>query len=383
MKRKKGCISKRWMRTGSIVLLVSLIMGSVAGCGAKGESTSSMAASTQMAVADTADSVPADYAQEAMSEYGVEESVEYDSNAVDDSGTGGDITSESASVEVGQGEDRKLIKTESLEVETKEFDTFIDTMTKKVEELGGYIEHSDISGNSAAYNVNRYAYYTIRIPADKLAAFVTVVEENGSVTSKSENVDDVTLNYVDTESRIKSLKKEQETLMSMLEKAETIDDIIAIQSRLTDVRYQLESYESQLRTYDNQIDYSTVNMGVNEVERESKTEDRSFGSRLKEKLSSNLYGIKTGAVEFTLWFLSSLPSILIFLAVAVILILIIKKIIKTIIKKKNQKAENPYHSTLESKPDSKTNVDTKTQPASDTNTDNNEDTELKEDTKQM
>ena len=69
------------------------------------------------------------------------------------------------------------------------------------------------------------------------------------------------------QSHKKALLAEQESLLSMMEQAESIEDIIAINEQLTDVRYQIESMESQLRTYDNQVDYSTVNLYIDEVER--------------------------------------------------------------------------------------------------------------------
>ena len=68
----------------------------------------------------------------------------------------------------------------------------------------------------------------------------------------------MTLQYVDLESHKKALTTEQDRLIELMEQAETVEDIITIEGRLSEVRYQLESMESQLRTYDNKIDYSTV-----------------------------------------------------------------------------------------------------------------------------
>ena len=81
------------------------------------------------------------------------------------------------------------------------------------------------------------------------------------------------MNYVDVESHITALKTEQESLLKMLEQADTIETILAIQNQLTQVRYQLESYESQKRTYDNDLNYSAVYVYVQEVERESRSTD--------------------------------------------------------------------------------------------------------------
>lgn len=149
---------------------------------------------------------------------------------------------------------RKLIRNVTLSVETDAFDQMMKTLTDKVGELGGYVEQSDISGNSLNYQnelVPRYASLTVRVPIDRLDGFVSTVEANGNITNKSENTQDVTLQYSDLESRKKSLSVEQERIWALLEKADTLEAVIALEERLSEIRYQLESMESQLRLYDN------------------------------------------------------------------------------------------------------------------------------------
>lgn len=145
---------------------------------------------------------------------------------------------------------RKLIRTVSLSLQTKEFDSVLNSLKTKTTELGGYVENSSISGNSYSYTTTRYASYTIRIPADKLTEFVDIVGELGNVTQENESVEDVTLQYVDVESHKKALETEQARLMELLSTAENMEDLLAIESKLSDIRYEIESYESQLRLLD-------------------------------------------------------------------------------------------------------------------------------------
>ena len=225
---------------------------------------------------------------------------------------------------------QKLIKTVSLSMETKEFDPLLENIRSKVEELGGYIESSEISGSSY-YSVqeNRYAWLTLRIPADKLEGFVTVVSELGNVTSKNESVEDITLQYVDVEGRKQALETEQARLLELLERAETMEDIIAIESRLSEVRYELQSYGSTLRTYDNQVNYSTVSIRISEVERVTPViEKRTFLEEIQYRLSDNLYDIGQGIRNFVIWFISSLPYLIIWAAVIAVLVLVARKIIR-------------------------------------------------------
>ncbi len=162
---------------------------------------------------------------------------------------------------------RKLIKNITMNVETKNFDSFINNLVESTEKNGWYIEKSEARGNSYNSLENRFATYVIRIPVDKLESFKGTIKNNGNILSSSEEIEDITMSYIDTESRISALKTEQESLLKLLEKAESLKDVFEIQSRLTEVRYELESFERQLRSYDNLVDYSTINLYIEEVER--------------------------------------------------------------------------------------------------------------------
>lgn len=237
---------------------------------------------------------------------------------------------------------RKLVKYQYLTMETKEFDNLNSWIQEHVKSAGGYIENSSVSGTSASSISTRNASYVIRIPADIMDTFITELQGEGTVTYRSENVEDVTLNYMDTESHITALKTEQETLLNMLSQSSDLETLLAIQDRLTDIRYQLENYESQLRLYDNDIEYSTITLDIREVDRETAVEGGSFGSQLKERLSSNFYSLGKGLQSFALWFLGALPFWLLLGALAVITIVIIK-----LIRKKRTKTTNNRTKAIE------------------------------------
>lgn len=234
---------------------------------------------------------------------------------------------------------QKLIKDVSMSVETRTFDDFINVLTTQIGSLGGYVENSDVSGGSYQYENYRTGYIVARIPADQLDGFVTIVKENGNVIRTSEQTTDVTLQYVDIESRLKALKIEQETLMTLLENATKMEDIIAIQSQLTQVRYEIESKESQIRTYDNLVNYSTVRIDISEVERETQVETKSFSSEIKAKLSDNLYSIKEGFRSFLIEFIAALPYIVIWGVIIFAFVIGGKKIYK---KYTNRIAKNDF-----------------------------------------
>ena len=223
---------------------------------------------------------------------------------------------------------RKLIRSVSLDMETLEFESFISALQQKVAATGGYIESSDISGNSYNYSHNRYASFTCRIPSAKLDSFLADVGGMGNVTSSYEKQDDVTLNYVDTEARITSLQTEYDRLLELLAQAENVDTIISLEARLSDVRYQLESYKSQLRTYDNLVDYSTVTLSLSEVKRVTAPEEEGVRARIQSDFSDNLYSVGTGLVDFFVWFVANIPYFAVIAVIVLIIVLIIKACLK-------------------------------------------------------
>jgi hypothetical protein len=246
-----------------------------------------------------------------------ESAVEYE-----DSGSTA-LTSDSAITPVPTT--RKLIRTVHLSVETTAFTQLIDDISRSVDDLGGYMESSDISGNSISdSNGRRYAYLTVRVPSDKLDQFVTQVGEQGNITNKSENTQDVTLQYSDIESRKKSLTIEQKRLWELMEQADSVDSIIALESRLSEIRYQLESFESQLRTYDNQVDYSTVNVYIEEVKVLTPTAPDSITTRIQKGFRRNLEDTANGLINFFVWFVSSLPSLIVWAIIIILAVLIIR-----------------------------------------------------------
>ena len=314
------------MKKRVLAFLLAGMMVLAAGCGSKSMMTTKNAVSESSAAMDTA------YAGSQYDASMTEDA--YEEEAAMDSGSG--VTSENG-LESTVDNGRKLIRTIYLSLQTTEFDSVLSDLSAKTTELGGYIENSSISGNSYYYQSTRYASYTIRIPSDQLDQFVDIVGELGNVTQKNESVEDVTLQYVDVESRKKALETEQERLLELLSQAENMEDLLAIESKLSDVRYELENYGSQLRMLDNQIDYSTVNVDVDEVERVTDTGEKSFFGEIKDRFGNSLYTVGRDMRGFVIVVLGSLPILIVWAVIIIVVVLAVKKIRKGRKQKKEEK----------------------------------------------
>lgn len=304
---------KKWFVLAGLFALLGF-----SGCGSTGIAKDT-AAMTEESVESY--DVTSDYG---MAEAPAEEAVEEE--ALDESGTA-EVTNQ----------EQKLIITENIDVETEEFDTFWQNIHQKVEALGGYIEYSEISGQ-AEYG-DRSGNLTIRIPAEQIDALITAVDEKGTVTYESKTTENVTLQYVDLQSHLKALRIEEESLLSLLEKADKLSDLFEIQARLTEVRYQLESYESQLRVMDNQVTYSTVNLSVREVTIITVVEEKGFWAEAQKAFMDSLYSIKDAVRGLALWFIGNLPVLTVYAVIIIVVVIIVRKTNKSRQKKLDKKMQ--------------------------------------------
>lgn len=267
------------------------------------------------------------YSEEAASDY----DMDYSTDISTESGTGGLL------------DDRKLIQNVRLEVETKEFEQLMTSLETQVQEMGGYIESMETYNGSSYsdYSGSRYAQITFRVPKGHLNGFLQTVSDISNVVRRYENVEDVTLSYVDMESRRNTLRTEQSRLLEFLDRAETVEEIIALEERLSEVRYQLESMESQLRTIDNLVDYSTVEINVSEVRELTpvELEEPSVWERIGKGFTGSLRDIGGDAQETLIWFVTHLPYLVIWALVILLLVICGKKMRAKQLRKKEAKEQ--------------------------------------------
>ena len=147
-----------------------------------------------------------------------------------------------------------------------------------------------------------------------------------NVVSRSTDVSDVTESYTDTEARLNTLRLQEERLLAILSKATELTDVLELESRLSDVRYQIESYEATLRSYDSRVSYSTLHMTLQEVVEYSvvNTPPQTLGQRLSDGFADSMRMVKNSAENVLVWIVTYLPLVLLWaviIAVAVWLVL--------------------------------------------------------------
>ena len=256
----------------------------------------------------------------------------------------GEDYSQNSSAEIGStsniieeiSNERKIIETVELGVQTTKFEELLENTKNKIKELNGYVESSNISGREIGTYNNRWAEMKVKIPAKNSEYFKGFISESSVIIRESVTTEDITLKYVDIESRILALRSEQASLEKLLENAKSTSDIVTIRQQLTDVIYKIESYESQLRTFDNLVDYCTITLYIDEVERTTIVEDQSTWEEIGTNLSRNFEKVWDGIVALFIFFVSIIPYMIPFAIIGIIVLVIIKLCTKSRNKKSNK-----------------------------------------------
>lgn len=182
----------------------------------------------------------------------------------------------------------KLILNADLSLETQDFEKSAADIEKMTAEAGGYIESSGTYGDIGSRSAN----YTLRVPQEKFEQFYAQLGENMHVVSRSRSSEDVTEQYTDIETRLATLQTKHERLLSLLEKADKMEDIIALENALADCEYEIDSLTGSKRRYDNLVGFSTFYINLREVQTLTATADGTgFGAQLSQAAKTGARGL--------------------------------------------------------------------------------------------
>ena len=293
-----------------LALLLALVMAlALVGCGASAPKTEAFMDMT------TSDDAAMDMGFDAggapMEDY--KEEAEFESGAFEE------YTSTTGNEKL---KDVKMVYTANMDLQTLSFDQADADISALVEEMGGYFEQRNISNRSSGY---RYAEYTVRVPAEKFNDFCSQMGNLCHLVYKNESADNITESYYDTQSRLVTAQTKLERLQELLRRAESMEDIITIESAISETEWTIENLTGTLRTYDSLVGYSTVYMSLSEVYELAGQGQApvTFGDRLGESFLDGLKAIGRTAQNFAVWLAYSWFWLLI---VVVIVIVVIRRL---------------------------------------------------------
>lgn len=243
-----------------------------------------------------------------------------------------DVAKKGASTEPVESQSqttRKIIYTSDYEIQTKDYDASATALDSLMAKYGAYFESSNTYGSKDSGS--RRSNFTIRVPVANYTAFTGEAGTLGVVISTSQDNRDITESYFDTEARLESAKIREERVLEILKNAAKLDDVLALERELADIRYEIESYTGTLRKYDSLVNYSTVTIRLIEVTDVvmPKVTPLTFGERMSKGFSSGINDFVDGLQDFAVMlsynFIGLMIWLVLILAAVCVLVVVSKR----------------------------------------------------------
>lgn len=299
----------------SLIMMVLVASLSLAGCGKADEARE--AASTTSSTEANYDMVGSSPAPEMAYDEETAEmapTMPYGGAATSDSMEMNQYLDKGQNGQVDTISERKIIKTGYVYMETLDYDQTLLDLKQLIDKYFAYTSYSQSNDGSLyerGYN-SRSSRFTIKVPANNFEIMYEELRTIGHVLNANEGKEDVTSQFVDIESRLKTLGVQEERLLAILEKSEKLEDVIELEYALQDVRYEIERYTSSLRDLSDRVSYSTLEVNVQEVFEETVVEKPviTFGDKITSGLEETFDELKTGAENLIIFLITQFPYLI-------------------------------------------------------------------------
>lgn len=184
----------------------------------------------------------------------------------------------------------RIIYTADVRIVAEDFSAASNKLVGLIDDMGGYIANASLDRSSGEA---RSGSWTVRVPVKKYGDFLTALDDVGFVESRSQDSEDVTMEYVDVEARIANLKRLEERFIALLqERTGKLEDVLKVEQELARVRGDIEQSEGRLRYLTNKTDYSTVTIALREQKDYVPPRAPSFGERIATTWSQSLESLR-------------------------------------------------------------------------------------------
>ena len=301
--------------TLALILTAILLLSLLSGCGAASDKAT---ADSYVSNGYSAESAPMAPAEKPEMDYGYGAGMDVPADdSADAPVSGSDIS----------GEDRfanaKLIYTANIELESTEFDAAVSGLEALVSDMGGYFEESYVNN----YGSYRSGNYTVRVPAENFESFYTGVGELCQLNAISRRAQDISEVYYDTESRLFTQQTKLERLQELLAQAQSMEDIITLESAISDTELYIEQLTGTLRKYDSLVGFSTVTIYLQEVYKLTEVEEPviGFGAKLAAAFKSGCTRFVSNLEDFLLIFARGWVGWLLFIVVVAVIVVLARR----------------------------------------------------------
>jgi len=223
----------------------------------------------------------------------------YDTLRVPDSGHRGDRYGAEYDAAYGEyerggwGLEDRTAKSSGIDIESTNFDEEYRYIIDFTAINGGYIAYSMTSVYKSDGGTDyRYGFISARVPEESFWAVKNAVWSLGNKISENETNTNETEDYGDLEKNLESKRTEERRLMDLLASAESVEDLITIEERLSVVRAEAGILQSQLDGIDRLVSYTTINVSMYEVSDNGiEAAAKSYGGRIADSFTGSLKAI--------------------------------------------------------------------------------------------
>lgn len=325
MKRnKRGLDVRNWKKAAVCALVLALLLTACGGASPKNAARETAEADSYVESSGAEDRYDFDREEDSVE---LEEAAELSAEPAGALSDESEMTTSSGqSGEEGgaaalESPGRRIIYTGNVSLQSLDYDKSAAGIHDRIKKFGGFIEAED------TYNEDPYWYYrerpgsssrtrrnlniTARIPAEKFDAFMEELQLEGQVTNTSVNARNISVRYATHDASRKALEIEQERLLEMMDKAETVEEMIAVERRLTEVERELGDEKTELSAMDRDVNFSTVYISLQEVfEYSEKVVEVSYGERLNRAFHRAVTGFVTFCQELLLFIVETFPFLI-------------------------------------------------------------------------
>ncbi|MBD0310292.1 MAG: DUF4349 domain-containing protein [Microcoleus sp. T1-bin1] len=206
----------------------------------------------------------------------------------------------------------QLIKKAELSLVVKSIDATTKSVTNIVEKQQG-----DILGfqnqKPPDSSVRQTASVEIRVPQERLETTLEALAKLGTVENRALTAEDVTEQLVDSEARLRNLRKSEEMVLKIMERSGSVGDVLKASQELSKIRESIERIDAQLKSLRNQVAYSTISLTLEAAVSAQQTPEPSLGLRVQEtwgKATHSVGELTLGLFGLGIWLLAYSPYLL-------------------------------------------------------------------------
>ena len=190
--------------------------------------------------------------------------------------------------------ERKLVKCADVRIRVENLEAADASVADILKKYNAYAASTNIQENAN--------YYSLRVPSPMYDIFLTEMNGIGRLINRSESTEDVTLRYYDLEGRMETKRELLRTFQAYLRRANNIDEILKVETRISELQYEIDGTGRQLRDLANRIDYSTIELTILGPAAASPNRNLTFGERIKQ-MFGNFGAFLSGMGVFILGFI--------------------------------------------------------------------------------